>query len=174
MCFVCVSGAAREKSNSRWGAVGRVPVPRGGSEHRERLRPVARTIQRHPVRGGSEGVSETNENRGIAMFMYCLRIRINTHTHTDNFQFQRIHNITFVWFSVLLLSWQRFTLLPHSFFILCPLSFLYQDAALLNGRVTLHHAKAGTVLARQGDQVRRILHILPSFSPSFILLSCIS
>ncbi|CDQ59842.1 unnamed protein product [Oncorhynchus mykiss] len=28
-----------------------------------------------------------------------------------------------------------------------------EDPALLNGRVTLHHAKAGTVLARQGDQV---------------------
>uniref|UniRef100_A0AAR2LNU7 lysophospholipase n=1 Tax=Pygocentrus nattereri TaxID=42514 RepID=A0AAR2LNU7_PYGNA len=27
-----------------------------------------------------------------------------------------------------------------------------QDPALLNGRVTLHHAKAGAVLARQGDQ----------------------
>ncbi|XP_013986404.1 patatin-like phospholipase domain-containing protein 6 isoform X1 [Salmo salar] len=27
-----------------------------------------------------------------------------------------------------------------------------EDPALLNGRVTLHHAKAGTVLARQGDQ----------------------
>ncbi|XP_053471064.1 patatin-like phospholipase domain-containing protein 6 isoform X3 [Ictalurus furcatus] len=27
-----------------------------------------------------------------------------------------------------------------------------EDAALLNGRVTLHHAKAGAVLARQGDQ----------------------
>nr|XP_015204598.1 PREDICTED: neuropathy target esterase-like isoform X6 [Lepisosteus oculatus] len=27
-----------------------------------------------------------------------------------------------------------------------------EDAALLNGRITLHHAKAGSVLARQGDQ----------------------
>ncbi|XP_066564177.1 patatin-like phospholipase domain-containing protein 6 isoform X3 [Amia ocellicauda] len=27
-----------------------------------------------------------------------------------------------------------------------------EDASLLNGRVTLHHAKAGAVLARQGDQ----------------------
>ncbi|XP_058495644.1 patatin-like phospholipase domain-containing protein 6 isoform X4 [Solea solea] len=27
-----------------------------------------------------------------------------------------------------------------------------EDPSLLNGRVTLHHAKAGTVLARQGDQ----------------------
>ncbi|XP_062865354.1 patatin-like phospholipase domain-containing protein 6 isoform X2 [Trichomycterus rosablanca] len=27
-----------------------------------------------------------------------------------------------------------------------------EDPALLNGRVTLHHAKAGTLLARQGDQ----------------------
>ncbi|XP_046693716.1 patatin-like phospholipase domain-containing protein 6 isoform X3 [Silurus meridionalis] len=27
-----------------------------------------------------------------------------------------------------------------------------EDPALLNGRVTLHHAKAGTILARQGDQ----------------------
>jgi len=32
-----------------------------------------------------------------------------------------------------------------------------QDPALLNGRVTLHHAKAGTVLARQGDQVDPLL-----------------
>uniref|UniRef100_A0A8C8K771 lysophospholipase n=1 Tax=Oncorhynchus tshawytscha TaxID=74940 RepID=A0A8C8K771_ONCTS len=31
-------------------------------------------------------------------------------------------------------------------------SFFCQDPTLLNGRVTLHHAKAGTVLARQGDQ----------------------
>lgn len=34
------------------------------------------------------------------------------------------------------------------------LSSLFQDPSLLNGRVTLHHAKAGAVLARQGDQVR--------------------
>uniref|UniRef100_A0A673HSC5 lysophospholipase n=1 Tax=Sinocyclocheilus rhinocerous TaxID=307959 RepID=A0A673HSC5_9TELE len=30
--------------------------------------------------------------------------------------------------------------------------FHHQDPALLNGRVTFHHAKAGSVLARQGDQ----------------------
>lgn len=29
-----------------------------------------------------------------------------------------------------------------------------QDPSLLNSRVLLHHAKAGTVIARQGDQVR--------------------
>lgn len=29
-----------------------------------------------------------------------------------------------------------------------------QDPALLNSRVLLHHAKAGTIIARQGDQVR--------------------
>uniref|UniRef100_A0A4W5RPJ5 Patatin like phospholipase domain containing 6 n=1 Tax=Hucho hucho TaxID=62062 RepID=A0A4W5RPJ5_9TELE len=39
--------------------------------------------------------------------------------------------------------------LSHSF---CSFSSFCQDPALLNGRVTLHHAKAGTVLARQGDQ----------------------
>uniref|UniRef100_A0A674DQ25 lysophospholipase n=1 Tax=Salmo trutta TaxID=8032 RepID=A0A674DQ25_SALTR len=43
--------------------------------------------------------------------------------------------------------------LSHSFFLsFCSFSFFCQDPALLNGRVTLHHAKAGTVLARQGDQ----------------------
>uniref|UniRef100_A0A672RV60 lysophospholipase n=1 Tax=Sinocyclocheilus grahami TaxID=75366 RepID=A0A672RV60_SINGR len=30
--------------------------------------------------------------------------------------------------------------------------FHHQDPALLNGRVTFHHAKAGSVLAKQGDQ----------------------
>lgn len=29
-----------------------------------------------------------------------------------------------------------------------------QDPSLLNSRVLLHHAKAGTIIARQGDQVR--------------------
>nr|KAF6402096.1 patatin like phospholipase domain containing 6 [Rousettus aegyptiacus] len=29
-----------------------------------------------------------------------------------------------------------------------------EDSSLLNGRVLLHHAKAGTIIARQGDQVR--------------------
>lgn len=33
-----------------------------------------------------------------------------------------------------------------------PLSL--QDPSLLNSRVLLHHAKAGTIIARQGDQVR--------------------
>uniref|UniRef100_A0A8C7SGY2 lysophospholipase n=1 Tax=Oncorhynchus mykiss TaxID=8022 RepID=A0A8C7SGY2_ONCMY len=43
--------------------------------------------------------------------------------------------------------------LTLSFFLsFCSFSFFCQDPALLNGRVTLHHAKAGTVLARQGDQ----------------------
>lgn len=28
-----------------------------------------------------------------------------------------------------------------------------QDPSLLNSRVLLHHAKAGTIIARQGDQV---------------------
>lgn len=32
--------------------------------------------------------------------------------------------------------------------------FFPQDPALLNSRVLLHHAKAGTIIARQGDQVR--------------------
>lgn len=32
--------------------------------------------------------------------------------------------------------------------------FLWQDPTLLEGRVTLHHVKAGSVVARQGDQVR--------------------
>uniref|UniRef100_A0A673AGZ7 lysophospholipase n=1 Tax=Sphaeramia orbicularis TaxID=375764 RepID=A0A673AGZ7_9TELE len=32
------------------------------------------------------------------------------------------------------------------------LSSVIQDPSLLNGKVTLHHAKAGAVLARQGDQ----------------------
>lgn len=32
--------------------------------------------------------------------------------------------------------------------------FLLQDPNLLEGRVTLHHVKAGSVVARQGDQVR--------------------
>lgn len=31
--------------------------------------------------------------------------------------------------------------------------FLLQDPSLLEGRVTLHHVKAGSVVARQGDQV---------------------
>lgn len=31
--------------------------------------------------------------------------------------------------------------------------FLLQDPELLEGRVTLHHVKAGSVVARQGDQV---------------------
>lgn len=31
-----------------------------------------------------------------------------------------------------------------------------QDPALLKGKVTLHHAKAGAVLARQGDQVHSV------------------
>ncbi|XP_039628400.1 patatin-like phospholipase domain-containing protein 6 isoform X3 [Polypterus senegalus] len=39
-----------------------------------------------------------------------------------------------------------------------------EDASLLNGRVTLHHAKAGTVLARQGDQ---------DVSLHFVLLGCL-
>uniref|UniRef100_A0A3P8ZKE6 lysophospholipase n=1 Tax=Esox lucius TaxID=8010 RepID=A0A3P8ZKE6_ESOLU len=39
-----------------------------------------------------------------------------------------------------------------------------QDPALLNGRVTLHHAKAGTVLARQGDQ---------DVSLHFVLAGCL-
>nr|XP_046169085.1 LOW QUALITY PROTEIN: patatin-like phospholipase domain-containing protein 6 [Oncorhynchus gorbuscha] len=39
-----------------------------------------------------------------------------------------------------------------------------EDPALLNGRVTLHHAKAGTVLARQGDQ---------DVSLHFILSGCL-
>lgn len=30
---------------------------------------------------------------------------------------------------------------------------LLQDPELLEGRVTLHHVKAGSVVARQGDQV---------------------
>lgn len=30
-----------------------------------------------------------------------------------------------------------------------------QDPSLLEGRVTLHHVKAGSVVARQGDQVTR-------------------
>lgn len=30
---------------------------------------------------------------------------------------------------------------------------LLQDTSLLDGRVTLHHVKAGAVVARQGDQV---------------------
>ncbi|EPQ06932.1 Neuropathy target esterase [Myotis brandtii] len=29
-----------------------------------------------------------------------------------------------------------------------------EDPSLLNSRVLLHHAKAGTIIARQGDQVR--------------------
>ena len=33
------------------------------------------------------------------------------------------------------------------------LIFLLQDPSLLDGRVTLHHVKAGSVVARQGDQV---------------------
>uniref|UniRef100_A0A669CKF9 lysophospholipase n=1 Tax=Oreochromis niloticus TaxID=8128 RepID=A0A669CKF9_ORENI len=37
-------------------------------------------------------------------------------------------------------------------FDFCFLPFVMQDPSLLNGRVTLHHAKAGGVLARQGDQ----------------------
>lgn len=32
--------------------------------------------------------------------------------------------------------------------------FFWQDPTLLEGRVTLHHVKAGSVVARQGDQVR--------------------
>lgn len=32
--------------------------------------------------------------------------------------------------------------------------FLLQDPGLLEGRVTLHQVKAGSVVARQGDQVR--------------------
>uniref|UniRef100_A0A6Q2XYG4 lysophospholipase n=1 Tax=Esox lucius TaxID=8010 RepID=A0A6Q2XYG4_ESOLU len=39
-----------------------------------------------------------------------------------------------------------------------------EDPALLNGRVTLHHAKAGTVLARQGDQ---------DVSLHFVLAGCL-
>ncbi len=33
------------------------------------------------------------------------------------------------------------------------MAFHHQDPALLNGRVTFHYAKTGSVLARQGDQV---------------------
>uniref|UniRef100_A0A8C8FF28 lysophospholipase n=1 Tax=Oncorhynchus tshawytscha TaxID=74940 RepID=A0A8C8FF28_ONCTS len=55
--------------------------------------------------------------------------------------------------------------LSHSFFLsFCSFSFFCQDPALLNGRVTLHHAKAGTVLARQGDQ---------DVSLHFILSGCL-
>lgn len=32
---------------------------------------------------------------------------------------------------------------------------LLQDPSLLEGRVTLHHVKAGSVVARQGDQVKQ-------------------
>ncbi|KAM6972015.1 patatin-like phospholipase domain-containing protein 6 isoform 2-T3 [Aplochiton taeniatus] len=39
-----------------------------------------------------------------------------------------------------------------------------EDPALLNGRVTLHHAKAGAVLARQGD---------PDVSLHFVLSGCL-
>ncbi|MGH0171918.1 UNVERIFIED_CONTAM: hypothetical protein FKN15_062138 [Acipenser sinensis] len=35
---------------------------------------------------------------------------------------------------------------------------LIEDPSLLNGRVTLHHAKAGSVLARQGDQDPSLLN----------------
>uniref|UniRef100_A0A7N8X0Q9 lysophospholipase n=1 Tax=Mastacembelus armatus TaxID=205130 RepID=A0A7N8X0Q9_9TELE len=42
------------------------------------------------------------------------------------------------------------TFIPRSCTLLN--SSLIQDPSLLNGRVTLHHAKAGAVLARQGDQ----------------------
>lgn len=49
------------------------------------------------------------------------------------------------------------TLFPH-------MLFHHQDPTLLNGRVTFHHAKAGSVLARQGDQVL-ILSNLLSFLP---------
>uniref|UniRef100_A0A8C7U669 Patatin-like phospholipase domain containing 6 n=1 Tax=Oncorhynchus mykiss TaxID=8022 RepID=A0A8C7U669_ONCMY len=56
-------------------------------------------------------------------------------------------------------------MLSHSFFLsFCSFSFFCQDPALLNGRVTLHHAKAGTVLARQGDQ---------DVSLHFILSGCL-
>lgn len=34
-----------------------------------------------------------------------------------------------------------------------------QDPSLLNSRVLLHHAKAGTIIARQGDQVRLTLEL---------------
>lgn len=38
--------------------------------------------------------------------------------------------------------------------VLC-VCVLLQDPGLLEGRVTLHHVKAGSVVARQGDQVIR-------------------
>uniref|UniRef100_A0A671VUX1 lysophospholipase n=1 Tax=Sparus aurata TaxID=8175 RepID=A0A671VUX1_SPAAU len=38
------------------------------------------------------------------------------------------------------------------FYVIFFFFFYLQDPSLLNGRVTLHHAKAGAVLARQGDQ----------------------
>lgn len=36
-----------------------------------------------------------------------------------------------------------------------------KDPSLLNGKVTLHHAKAGAVLARQGEQVIATRHTEP-------------
>lgn len=36
-----------------------------------------------------------------------------------------------------------------------PFLCVLQDPSLLEGRVTLHQVKAGSVVARQGDQVRR-------------------
>uniref|UniRef100_A0A8C7GSA0 lysophospholipase n=1 Tax=Oncorhynchus kisutch TaxID=8019 RepID=A0A8C7GSA0_ONCKI len=65
---------------------------------------------------------------------------------------------------------QEYFLIPSlkrclTFFLsFCSFSFFCQDPALLNGRVTLHHAKAGTVLARQGDQ---------DVSLHFILSGCL-
>lgn len=40
-----------------------------------------------------------------------------------------------------------------------------QDPSLLNSRVLLHHAKAGTIIARQGDQVRLTLDLCYQISP---------
>lgn len=47
-----------------------------------------------------------------------------------------------------------------------------QDPGLLEGRVTLHHVKAGSVVARQGDQVARPGPARPSGERSPVSSCC--
>uniref|UniRef100_A0AAQ5YD16 lysophospholipase n=1 Tax=Amphiprion ocellaris TaxID=80972 RepID=A0AAQ5YD16_AMPOC len=65
--------------------------------------------------------------------------------------FTRVSTLHFVHF-VLPLYFTIYCCLTLYFRLFLFLSSLIQDPALLNGKVTLHHAKAGAVLARQGDQ----------------------
>uniref|UniRef100_A0A7N9B154 lysophospholipase n=1 Tax=Mastacembelus armatus TaxID=205130 RepID=A0A7N9B154_9TELE len=95
-----------------------------------------------------------------------------SHTHTHTCRHLWVCGFAFIRksYSVYILMWEKSfsvcllvlqyhqcakmsiikTFIPRSCTLLN--SSLIQDPSLLNGRVTLHHAKAGAVLARQGDQ----------------------